>query len=439
MHRFSRGLIAACLFVGLIIIGGFYAWAHHPWLLSAHYNLKLATGPMGNDGQKLMSAFLRELGATYRLIRMVPLETADLSESAKALMDGRADLAVVRSDNDAAVQGRTIFILRKTAIAILLPPKSTIENAQALVGKRIGIVEPAHPDDPLIKKLSDFYGMKRADFVPIAMKDAGPALQQHRIAAALVLGPVGPGPIADTFSSVRRSFKAAPTFLDIGETEAIVAQSQAYEALEIPQGSFGGTPPEPAQAINTIALSVRLVSRASLPDRFAGETTRLLLATRQKLFATVPAVAQMEAPEADKTAALPIHPGTLAFLNGEQVSLLDETLNLYWYAGMAAAVLGPAAGWAIAVVRRRRGDEVREKLLRMLELFRVARSGTPEELDRTDKELEDLLEWFFHLMVKGDLERDQFQCIERMISQMRTTIERRRQGKPDAPPILNAA
>jgi hypothetical protein len=147
----------------------------------------------------------------------------------------------------------------------------------------------------------------------------------------------------------------------------------------------------------------------------------------------------MEAPEADKTAALPIHPGTLAFLNGEQVSLLDETLNLYWYAGMAAAVLGPAAGWAIAVVRRRRGDEVREKLLRMLELFRVARSGTPEELDRTDKELEDLLEWFFHLMVKGDLERDQFQCIERMISQMRTTIERRRQGKPDAPPILNAA
>jgi TRAP-type uncharacterized transport system substrate-binding protein len=259
---------------------------------------------------------------------MVPLQTADLSESAKALMDGRADLAVVRSDNDAAVQGRTIFILRKTAIAILLPPKSAIENAQALVGKRIGIVEPAHPDDPLIKKLSDFYGMRRADFVPIAMKDAGPALQQHRIAAALVLGPVGPGPIADTFSSVRRSFKAAPTFLDIGETEAIVAQSQAYEALEIPQGSFGGTPPEPAQAINTIALSVRLVSRASLPDRFAGETTRLLLATKQKLFATVPAVAQMEAPEADKTAALPIHPGTLAFLNGQQVSLLDETLNL---------------------------------------------------------------------------------------------------------------
>ena len=74
----------------------------------------------------------------------------------------------------------------------------------------------------------------------------------------------------------------------------------------------------------------------------------------------------------------------------------------------------------------------------MLELFRVARSGTPEELDRTDKELEDLLEWFFHLMVKGDLERDQFQCIERMISQMRTTIERRQQGKPEAP-ILNAA
>jgi uncharacterized protein len=72
---------------------------------------------------------------------------------------------------------------------------------------------------------------------------------------------------------------------------------------------------------------MRLVARASLPDRVAGEITRVMLSTKAKLASTLPVVGEMEAPATEKTSVLPAHPGTLAYLNGEQVALLDETLN----------------------------------------------------------------------------------------------------------------
>jgi hypothetical protein len=135
----------------------------------------------------------------------------------------------------------------------------------------------------------------------------------------------------------------------------------------------------------------------------------------------------MQAPDTDKTVALPVHPGTLAFLNGEQQSLLDETLQYYWYAGMVLAVLAPIAGWIASNIRMRRRDEAREKLFRLVELVRLAKIGSAQELATADEELHGMMEWLFARLAAGLIERDHFQCIERMISQLRAAIEKRRQ------------
>ena len=49
----------------------------------------------------------------------------------------------------------------------------------------------------------------------------------------------------------------------------------------------------------------------------------------------------MEAPDTEMSNLLPVHPGTVAYLDGEQGSLLDETLNYYWLGAMVFAVLAP--------------------------------------------------------------------------------------------------
>ena len=50
-----------------------------------------------------------------------------------------------------------------------------------------------------------------------------------------------------------------------------------------------------------------------------------------------------------------MHPGTLAYLNGEQAALLDETLNYYWLGAMVFAVVAPLAGWIASRRELRRG------------------------------------------------------------------------------------
>jgi hypothetical protein len=231
--------------------------------------------------------------------------------------------------------------------------------------------------------------------------------------------------MSDAFAAVRKSFKDKPSYLDIEEAAAIAARWPAYEAVEIKQGAFGGAPPEPAEAINTFAVSLRLVTRASLPDRVAGEITRLFLSTKAKLASTLPVVGEMEAPPTEKTSVLPVHPGTLAYLNGEQVGLLDETLNYYWLGAMMFAVIAPLAGWIASRRELRRGAEGRSHLLRLIDLVRLAKTGSAAELADVDEELDTMTEWLLEKLAAGELERSQFQCIESVISQLRTTIAKR--------------
>ena len=320
MQRWFK-IFAAVTAVGLVVLAAAYAWSLQPSLFPWRYELKIATGPIGSDGQKILAAFIREVSAERPIVRLVPVPTDSLSASGKALMDGQVDLAVVRSDDAAAAQGRI-------GIAIILPPESKIESVSELSGKKLAVVKAAHFDPALLKAFTSFYGLRDSDLVELTLPEVGRAMKAKRVMAALVFGPIGAGSISDAFALVRKSFKEKPSYLDIEEAEAIAARWPAYEAVEIKQGTFGGAPPEPAEAINTFAVSVRLVARASLPDRVAGEITRLLLSTKAKLASTLPVVGEMEAPATEKTSVLPAHPGTLAYLNGEQVALLDAPSSI---------------------------------------------------------------------------------------------------------------
>ncbi|KQU20755.1 hypothetical protein ASG63_23165 [Methylobacterium sp. Leaf94] len=413
--------VVGILFAGISV--GAYTLTRYPVLISARYTLTLATGPVGSDGQKVLAAFIRDLSAEHPLIRLVPIPTDTLSESGKALMEGRADLAVVRSDDEAAANGRTIFVLRQDGVAVLLPPETKIENVSEFAGKQVAVAKGF--DAGLLRAFSEFYGLRGADLIEMPAAEFGPALKAKRVVAALTSGPVGPGPIPDAFAGIRKSFKAKPSYLDIAETDAIVARVPAYKSVEIKQGIYGGTPSEPDEAIHTFAVRTLLVSRASLPDRVAGEITRLMLTTKAKLVAVLPAAGQMEAPETERSALLPVHPGTLAYLNGEQESLLDQTVNVYWLAVMVFAILAPLVGWIASRRRLRRSHEEGAKLRRVIELVRLAKIGSTMQLSAADAEFEDITEWLFERLVTGEIERDHFQFLERIIAQARATIARR--------------
>jgi len=261
MQRWFK-IFAAVTAVGLVVLAAAYAWSLQPSLFPWRYELRIATGPIGSDGQKILAAFIREVSAERPIVRLVPVPTDSLSASGKALMDGQVDLAVVRSDDAAAAQGRTVFIIRRIGIAILLPPESKIESVSELSGKKLAVIKAAHFDPALLKAFTSFYGLRDSDLVELTLPEVGRAMKAKRVVAALVFGPIGAGSISDAFAVVRKSFKEKPSYLDIEEAEAIAARWPAYEAVEIKQGTFGGAPPEPAEAINTFATADSTLRRA---------------------------------------------------------------------------------------------------------------------------------------------------------------------------------
>ena len=160
MQRWFK-IFAAVTAVGLVLFAGAYAFMRQPSLFTWRYELKIATGPIGSDGQKMLAAFIREISAERPIVRLVPVPTDSLSASGKALIDGQVDLAVVLSDDAAAAQGRTVFILRRIGIAILTPPAFLkTESVSELSGKKLAVIKAAHFDPALLKAFISFCGLR---------------------------------------------------------------------------------------------------------------------------------------------------------------------------------------------------------------------------------------------------------------------------------------
>ena len=82
-------------------------------------------------------------------------------------------------------------------------------------------------------------------------------------------------------------------------------------------------------------------------------------------------------------------------------------------------------GWIDARRRLRRSNEARAKLRRVVELVKLAKVGTADELAAADAARERMTEWLFERLAAGEIEHDHFQLVERIIAQLRATVARR--------------
>jgi TRAP-type uncharacterized transport system substrate-binding protein len=218
LPRLVTWLIAAGFLLIAVLLGALYLW-------SPHVILRITTGPAGSNAERIISTFISVL---HPRIRFVTVPVPDLEASSKALEDGKVDIAVVRSDIKPPANGQTLVILRRDVIAIVLPANSPIKDTPGLAGKTIAI--PAGPlqeeNSAALDKILGYYnvapaGVKR-EFLSAA--DIGAAFHQHRVAAALAIGPIGPGEAVSVAAAIAKASKKVPDVLAIGEADAIAKQ-----------------------------------------------------------------------------------------------------------------------------------------------------------------------------------------------------------------------
>jgi TRAP-type uncharacterized transport system substrate-binding protein len=317
-----------------------------------------------------------------------------------------------------------------------------IEKIEDLAGKRLAVIGRSGSNVNLLNIILRQYGipLEKVQVVQLETTDVGPAIRDSKVDAIMSVGPVGSRITADAVAAISHE-KEPPTFLAIDASEAIVQRNPVYESIEIPAGAFGGAPQRPPEAVETIGFSHYIVARKTLDETTVGDLARLLFTARQTLAGDIPSIGKIEAPDTDKDAAVAVHPGAAAYIDGEQKTFFDRYNDWIYYGLMIFSFFGSAMAWLInySKTNNEKAAQPWGGLDRLLELMRMARTATEvAALDQLQAEADEILVATMRDVEAGAVDQPKLQAFTVMLDQARLAIAERREGLAESPPVAAA-
>lgn len=371
---------------------------------------------------------LRGQGAPVRF----ELVAAADADAALAALDGRkVDLAVVRSDDITRGSQQTVLILRREAVVIVAPKSGKVQKTADLAGATIGVVRESPKDSRLLGAVLDYYGLDKARLkaVPLREGEIAPALQQRKVDAVIVLGPLTSKPVTEAIAEAARGVRGPLQFVDIEEADAIARRAPALEQIEIEQGTFGGRPPRPAESLNTIGYSMRLVAHEAKHADTIADLTRALLNIRQNLNAVLPGANLMEAPDTEEISALVVHPGVKAFVGGEQKTFMDRYGDWIFLGLFAGSGVGSLAAGLMSWFGQRHRMDAAASLMRLDRLLEAVReTRTLRELDGLEGEIDETVRRTLANAAQGYLDQTGIAAFGIAVAEARARIGAQRQA-----------
>jgi TRAP-type uncharacterized transport system substrate-binding protein len=358
------------LIVGILLcVATGFAVAHF-W--SPHANLRVTTGSPGTAAQRFIAAFATVSKTQHPRVHLELVQANDLAASATDLEEGRTDLAVVRSDV-APANGQTVVILRRDAVAFVLPPHSHVSSVAGLAGKTVGI--PSGPlqasNAQILDTVLGYFDVpaKEVDRTFLPTAELVQAVEQKKLAAVLAVGPMAPGEVVDVVATIAHATKGTPGILALDEAETIGKRFPGFESIDVPAGAFRARPATPSDTVTTLAVTYRFAAPELMPNVVAAAIARSILTTKAKLVAATPLANQIEAPDPDdKSPILPVHPGVAAYLSGGDQSFLDQFQKYFYVIGIGISVAGSLFAAGSSYWNRRRADEDWQPIKRLVEI-----------------------------------------------------------------------
>jgi TRAP transporter TAXI family solute receptor len=432
--------LAGFLAVVGALAGGYY-YAMRPEIL------RVAVGPANSDDLKLVQKLTQAFA--HNSVRLHPVQTDGAAASAQALAGGKADLAIIRGDLEVPKNAQAVATLRKNVAVLWVPPAANskgkkpaakITKIAQLAGHRIGVVGRTQANVNLLKVILQQYAIDpgKVEIVQFPAPEAADAIRNQKADAYLAAGPVNSKITADAIAASTRD-GGTPTFLAIDSAEAIAQNHPMYEASEIPAGAFGGSPGKPEDEVKTISFSHHIVARRGLPESTVAAFTRQLFGVRQSVMAEFP-LAKIETPDTDKDAAIPVHPGAAAFVDGEEKTFLDRYSDYIWWGLMALSAIGSASAWFAGYLKkddRTDNSSLRERLLEMLAAAR--HSDSIEELDRMQAEADEILRGTLYGYENGAIEEGALTAFNIALEQFHNAVADRKALLISMPQTLQRA
>jgi TRAP-type uncharacterized transport system substrate-binding protein len=399
------------------------------YLLAPHATLRVTSGFPNTIGQKFIGAFVGVLAKSHPRVRFEMVPVGDLAESAKAMEDGKVDIAVVRTDVSPPSNGQTVAILRRDVVAFLVPADSPISDPSGLAGKTIAI--PTGPQQEFNARTLDailsYFNIPpekvKKLFLPVA--EIGPAIRHKRAVAALAIGPIGPGEAVNVVASISKATKGAPQLLAIDQADAIVKRFPGFESIDVPDGAFKGHPPTPDDTVTCLAVTYRLVVPEQMLNIVAGLIGKAVFEAKARLMAATNVVTQIEPPDTDSASPLlPVHPGVSSYLSNGDQSFLDSLQQYVYIVGIPLSLLGSFGAVLFGHRANRKLVKDQEQVYQILVIADAARAADEPELERLEGELNGLVADCVNKLAGGS--SDGLPATTLAIDHARRAIDRRR-------------
>lgn len=431
----SREILIA-LFVLLLVAASAIGVATY-WYFNKPSQFKVAVGNHGSNEQVLIDAFAAALRDSKSSISVQPVFYEDLLQAAQALQQGKAPFAVVRPDVALPNNGLTVAILREEALIIAAPAARKIADIADLNGKRVALVDMREADRALLMRVlsSSELTEKEVRFTPTTAGQVPGLMTARQIdAIAFVAAPVS----SEAGQLIRNFARAAGgdiNIVPIDEAEALSLRYPVFTQMTVPAGAFGGRPKKPSEELTTIGVSYRLMAAARTDRGPVSEITANLFRLRSRISNATATINLMKPPDTDSatSAALPVHPGAVDYLNREQLTFMDRWGDWLWLGLFAGGGVTSVLAWIGQLFARRKREAVDEILeeLAML-LVRARKCETHEQLAEVTLRLDDVVRQAIRFTRSGLTSTGVMSAVMLAIDATRSAIADRRRAIDEA-------
>ncbi len=423
MHKSLMLRRLAVLFVAIcLLLSGWYVF-------TMPKTLRVAVGPADSPQHRYLQAAARALIETQQPFRLKIMVVADSAAAGSALDARTVDLAVLRSDDATSAEAQAIALLSKRTIVIAVRKGAGISSMVDLKGRATALIAPRSEGNlPIIERIAQHYGIPIADLLLEEIDVRDLAKVEKIYAAYILISDPASGASRTTLDAIAGKERSELDLIGMAAPEGLVLRLRALQKVSIPVGAFGGSPPQPMAALETVAYSYELTARSNLSQTDGRAFLSALVDIRTRLRRHYPGNSfDIQPPPIDEQRRFLPHIGAVAYVNEEDAKTFLDTYSDYiWLFLFALSIIGSSVtgylGWTGFFDTPIASNKLPARIAALAKRIGM----TDGDADGMQAELDDIVITFLREYGRSSMESEAELSLALWTSSLGTIIERRR-------------